>query len=106
MKTSPNSNSTRSSGFTLVEMLVTITIIVALAGLATVGTKKLAAECRHHGARSSGSPDSPMPTHSTRWTTVASMWPLIPLMRNRSPASHGTSTPSFLEALIGDNLVP
>lgn len=41
MKTSFHSKSTRSLGFTLVEMLVTITIIITLAALATVGTKKL-----------------------------------------------------------------
>ncbi len=41
MKTSFKSKSTRSSGFTLVEMLVTITIIVALAALVMVGTKRL-----------------------------------------------------------------
>lgn len=41
MKTSLSLNSPRSPGFTLVEMLVTITIIVSLAALTTVGTKRL-----------------------------------------------------------------
>ena len=41
MKKTLSSNSTRSHGFTLVELLVTITIIITLAGLVTVGTKKL-----------------------------------------------------------------
>ena len=41
MKTPTNSQPTRFRGFTLVELLVTITIIAALAGLAVVGTKKL-----------------------------------------------------------------
>lgn len=41
MKTSLNSNSSRSNGFTLVEILVTITIILVLASLTMVGTKRL-----------------------------------------------------------------
>lgn len=43
MKTSLKSYSTRPRGFTLVEILVTFTIILALAALAVMGTKKLRA---------------------------------------------------------------
>jgi prepilin-type processing-associated H-X9-DG protein len=41
MKTSFKSNRTRSHGFTLVELLVTITIIIALAALTVFGMKRL-----------------------------------------------------------------
>lgn len=41
MKTQSRAKPNRSKGFTLVEILVTITIIVALAALVTGGTKKL-----------------------------------------------------------------
>jgi prepilin-type N-terminal cleavage/methylation domain-containing protein/prepilin-type processing-associated H-X9-DG protein len=43
MKNSLNSNSSRSHGFTLVEILVTVTIILVLAALTTMGTQKLRA---------------------------------------------------------------
>lgn len=41
MKISVKSNTHRPSGFTLVELLVTVTIILTLAGLTTVGMRKL-----------------------------------------------------------------
>jgi prepilin-type processing-associated H-X9-DG protein len=41
MKTHPHPSPLRTTGFTLVEMLVTITIIIALAALAAFGTKRL-----------------------------------------------------------------
>lgn len=41
MKNPSHSSSTRSLGFTLIEVLITVTIIIVIAGLAVVGSKKL-----------------------------------------------------------------
>jgi prepilin-type N-terminal cleavage/methylation domain-containing protein/prepilin-type processing-associated H-X9-DG protein len=103
MKNSQNPNPRRTTGFTLVEILITITIMAALAALATIGTRRLregaetATTLRRitgffqanalYAADHSG---SYVPIYSFNQESQPSM-----------PPWH--FNPTFLEALIGEN---
>jgi prepilin-type N-terminal cleavage/methylation domain-containing protein/prepilin-type processing-associated H-X9-DG protein len=102
MKTSLKSNSTRHSGFTLVEMLVTITIIVALAALAAFGTKRLR----------EGADTATTLRRITGFAQANSMYaidhggeyvPVYSMDEDGVPGIPWHFNSSFLEALIGEN---
>ncbi len=102
MKTSLKSKSTRSSGFTLVEMLVTITIIITLAALAAFGTKRLR----------EGADTATTLRRITGFAQANAMYavdhngkyvPAYSFDEEGLPGTPWHYNPSYLEALIGDN---
>ena len=103
MKTPLNSNFSRPNGFTLVELLVTITIIVALAGLTTMGMKRMrdSADTVTTMKRIAGF------THANALYAVDHNGKYVPAYsfdEDSKPGIPWHYNPTFLEALVGENL--
>lgn len=103
MKNPTHSNATRSCGFTLIEVLITITIIVVIAGLAAVGTRKLREKADMVTAlkRISGFAQANAMyavDHSGRYV------PAYSFDEESQPGIPWHYNPTFLEALMGANL--
>ncbi len=102
MKTPLNSNLTRPTGFTLVEMLVTITIIVVLAALAAFGTKRLreGADTATTLRRITGFSQA-----NALYATDhgGSYVPAYSFDEEGLPGTPWHYNPTYLEALIGEN---
>jgi prepilin-type N-terminal cleavage/methylation domain-containing protein/prepilin-type processing-associated H-X9-DG protein len=103
MKLANYSSSTRLRGFTLIEILVTITIIIVIAGLATVGTRKLREKADMVTAlkRISGFAQANAlyaVDHGGRYV------PAYSFDEESQPGIPWHYNPGFLEALMGVNL--
>ena len=103
MKTSLNTNLTRSRGFTLVEILVTVTIMITLASMAVVGTKKMreSADTVTAIKRISGF------THANSLYATENNGRYVAAYSFDDESKPGIPwhyNPVFLEALIGENL--
>lgn len=103
MKTPSNSNTSRPGGFTLVEILVTITIMITLASLAMIGTKKLRASAdtvttikRIAGLAQANALYAV--DHNGKYVAAYSF------DEESKPGIPWHYNPTFLEALIGENL--
>jgi prepilin-type N-terminal cleavage/methylation domain-containing protein len=103
MKSPKNTRSLRPRGFTLIEVLITITIIVVIAGIAAMGTKKLRQKADSVTAikRITGF------AHANALYAVDHNGKYVPAYSFDEDAKPGTPwhyNPAFLEALIGENL--
>ena len=103
MRKSLNANSTRPGGFTLVEILVTITIIITIAALTMMGVKSLRekADTLTTIKRIAGF------THANALYAVDHNGKYVAAYSFDEESKPGTPwhyNPVFLEALIGDNL--
>jgi prepilin-type N-terminal cleavage/methylation domain-containing protein/prepilin-type processing-associated H-X9-DG protein len=103
MKLTPSANSTRFRGFTLIEILISITIIIVIAGLAMMGTRKLRekADVVTTMKRIAGFAQANAlyaVDHGGRYV------PAYSFDEESKPGIPWHYNPSFLEALIGENL--
>lgn len=103
MKKPIHSISNRSHGFTLIEVLITITIIIVIAGLAVVGSKKLREKADAVTAlkRIGGFAQANAlyaVEHNGRYVAAYSF------DEESRPGIPWHYNPSFLEALLGENL--